>query len=387
MVKITWRAVSLTAALSFVPIGCGAPATDTKASLPDASMPPDGGDAGPTFGPPIEVPSADFEKWVWVDIPEMRCSDDSPAGVVVNFTAQSRDLVIFFQGGGACWDGLTCSVQKDQIKPLQPDPLATWMADGEHAQSGIFVRDDMTNPLRRSNYVVIPYCTGDGHIGNKVGDYGALGVVHHVGYANVTAAIQRIVPTFLDAPQIVVSGFSAGGIGASGNYHQIASAFESVGRGPVVLINDAGPIMRAPFLSDAAQTKLRLAWGLDQAIDTSCPACATDGFHSVERLNAEMHPGLRGSLICAYDDSVVRLLYGALGSAIEGGVEAQGLADLADWKASFASAVEPTALREFYYFGDRHGAIEIFPLADTPGLAEFLTAQLDGSANWTSVRP
>ena len=113
----------------------------------------------------------------------------------------------------------------------------------------------------------------------------------------------------------------------------------------------------------------------------------TDGLHAVYRMNAELHPGVRGSLVCAYEDSVVRLMYGALGSSIEGGKATQGLADLADWQASFASAVAPSVLREFFYAGDRHGSIETVPLADTPGLAEFLTAQLDGSASWMSVRP
>jgi hypothetical protein len=44
-------------------------------------------------------------------------------------------------------------------------------------------------------------------------------------------------------------------------------------------------------------------------------------------------------------------------------------------------------LREFYYPGARHGAIETIPLWQTPGLAEFLTAQMNGSPSWASVRP
>ncbi len=59
-----------------------------------------------------------------------------------------------------------------------------------------------------------------------------------------------------------------------------------------------------------------------------------------------------------------------------------GLHDLSDWIASYQGEVAPSVQRELYYPGDRHGATVVAPLADTPGLTEFLTEQLDGSASW-----
>ena len=348
-----------------------------------------GAGCGPESGAPIEIAPQDLEKWVWVPVPEMRCSDNSPAGLVVNFTAQSRDLVLFFQGGGACWNAPICSLQKSSLIPMGPDPLATFFADPEHAQSGIFDRADASNPWRSSNFVFVPYCTGDGHIGDKVADYGGdVGRIHHVGYANVTAALKRIVPTFKDSPNILVAGFSAGGIGASGNYHQIASAFEAVRSGPpIALVNDAGPSMRMPYLNEAAQRTLADAWGSDRTIGSWCPECLTEGSHYADRKQAELHPGMRSAHVCAYDDFIVRVMYQALLSPIEGGLAKQGLVDLANWRTSIAPNVAPSVLREFYYEGARHGAIETIPLSQTPGLAEFLTAQKNGSPTWASVRP
>jgi hypothetical protein len=313
----------------------------------------------------------------------MRCADGSSAGVMVNFTDQSRDLLIFFQGGGACWNGLTCLAQQQALAPWEADPFAAWAADGGPVNGGIFSRTDAANPLRAHNFVYIPYCTGDGHIGDKIADYG----VHHVGYANAAAAIERIVPTFPDATQVVVAGFSAGGIGATGNYHPIAAAFEAIGVDALVVINDAGPIMRQQFLTPATADMLIAAWGLEQTVGTWCASCMIEGLHAVYQEQAALHPGVRSSLLCAYEDSVVRLLYGALGSPIEFGACEDGLRDLGDWRDQIAPEVDPSLLREFYYFGDRHGATEGIPLADSPGLAEFLTAQLGGDPNWTSVRP
>jgi hypothetical protein len=340
-----------------------------------------------SLGDPIVVSPEDLETWVWVDIPEMRCSDGSPSGVVVNFTDRSDDVLVYFQGGGACWSGITCAVQGAELAPLQPDPLAQFMSDSEHAQSGLFDRDDPTNPTRDYDFVFIPYCTGDGHIGNEVADYGTFGTIHHVGYANVTAALERIVPTVAGSSTVVIAGFSAGGIGATGNYHQLAAAFESVGVGPTALINDAGPILAAPYLSTNAQATLRDAWGLEETIGAWCPTCLSDGLHEVYRRQAELHPGMRGALVCSYEDSVVRLMYAALLSPIEGGDLAEGLVDLAHLRDDAADAVSPSLLREFYYDGDRHGATSQLPLGDTPGLAEFLTIQIEGEGEWTSVRP
>jgi hypothetical protein len=343
---------------------------------------------GAAPGEPIVVSEESLETWVWVEVAGMRCSDGSSSGVFVNFTDRSRDLLLYFQGGGACWSGITCAVQSEELAPLQPDPLAQFMSDGEHAQSGVFDRADPSNPLRDSNFVFVPYCTGDGHLGDEIGDYGSFGTIHHVGYTNVTAMIERLVPTFVDAPRIVIGGFSAGALGATGNYHQIVSAFESAGRAaPIALIADAGPIMRPPYFDADAQAKVREAWGLDRTIEPWCPTCATEGYHEVYRRAAELHPGMRSSILCSYGDSVVQLLYGALGTPIVGDREKEGLLDLAEFRSSTEASVAPSAFREFFYEGTRHGATSQVPLSGTPGLAEFLTAQLEGEEGWTSVRP
>ena len=45
------------------------------------------------------------------------------------------------------------------------------------------------------------------------------------------------------------------------------------------------------------------------------------------------------------------------------------------------------AHRSFYYVGERHGALTAAPFSATPGLADFLSAQLNDDASWTSVIP
>ena len=346
------------------------------------------GDAGRggDFGPPIVVDEAEYERWVWVGVPEMRCADGSEGGFGVNFTHRSPELVVYLLGGGVCYDLRTCTIDQPLLQGLGDEPLEFLFGPGlGGSDAGIFDRDDPSNPFRDASFVVLPHCTGDGHAANKESVYPPLAPIQQVGYANVTAAIRRIVPTFRDASRVTFAGFSAGGIGVGANYHQLASAFESVGQPPPVLIDDAGPTLREPYLSRRAQDTLIDGWGLAETIGPWCPECLTDGLHLANRKLAELHPGMRSSLVCATSDVVVFGLYALLNGGTSD-LEA-GLLDLSGWIASFQDEVAPSRQREFLYPGDRHGAMVVAPLSATPGLADFLRAQLDDDPGWSSVLP
>ena len=145
--------------------------------------------------------------------------------------------------------------------------------------------------------------------------------------------------------------------------------------------------MRPPARREAAQRSLRASWGLDRTIGTFCPSCLTAGFHDIYRVNAGLHPGMRASLVCSYEDSVVRVLYGVLNqSPMSGSQMRAGLQDLADWNDEIASATLPSRFEVFYFGGERHGALNVDALSATPGLSSFLAAQL-GAGSWESVRP
>jgi hypothetical protein len=51
--------------------------------------------------------------WTWIDIDGSVCDDGTPTGIAVNPSPSAGpdgDLLIYFVGGGACWDSLTCAV-------------------------------------------------------------------------------------------------------------------------------------------------------------------------------------------------------------------------------------------------------------------------------------
>ncbi len=358
----------------------GGASGDAPGGAADAGAPP--ATTKPTFGEPIVLAPDQLEQWVWIPMPAMQCADGTAGGFAVNFTKKSRDLLVFLQGGGICYNALTCAAG-GAPKSVGNDPLNTALDGSIKNHVGIFDRGDATNPLRDSSFVVIPHCTGDHHTGNRIATYGSA-TFHHVGYTNITRMLERVVPTFSDASRVVLAGFGAGGVGITANYHQLASAFESVGRPAPYLVIDAGPFMRPPFLATSAQATLRENWGLDGTIGTFCPSCFTTGFHDLYRVNGALHPGLRSSLLCSYDDSVVRLLY----SVLNGGQVAmhEGLVDLADWGEATLGSNGASRHRVFHYGGTRHGALQVDALSKTAGLVDFLAGQL-GTGDWPSVRP
>jgi hypothetical protein len=72
--------------------------------------------------------------------------------------------------------------------------------------------------------------------------------------------------------------------------------------------------------------------------------------------------------------------------AFDGSRLQSGLHDLSTWTASFQAAVAPSAQREFFYPGTRHGSLVVASLGATPGLTDFLNGQLGGSSTWATVQ-
>ncbi|MBZ0236164.1 MAG: AMP-binding protein, partial [Deltaproteobacteria bacterium] len=389
--------VGLAAALLVTLVACAAPPAGGDdlgpdghtADTPDAGPAPDAG-ASVDLGDPILVPPEQLEQWVWIPIPEMRCADDTPAGIGVNFTDQSRELVIWFQGNGVCYDLKTCTLFRDLLVGMGDDPLThLWWGAPDVGRVGIFDRNDPQNPFRHASFVALPHCTLDGHTADKASTYPPLPTYQQRGYRNATEALRRIAASFTDASRVTVAGFSAGAIGATANYHKIASTFEALGHPPPFLVADAGPLLRAPYLSATASRDLRAGWGLEDTIGAWCTECVEHGESHIYRALAERHPGMRASILSTYGDTVTFSLYRLLNYDLaiwDGDWLRRGLVDLDDAVMAFQPDVAPSAQRSFLYPGDRHGALVAGPLSSTPGLVPFLQAQLAGDAAWQSVR-
>jgi hypothetical protein len=143
------------------------------------------------------------------------CSDGSPYRFHAKPGARDR-LVIFFNGGGACWSAETCDPQAKRVRPIYVPSVAPPF--NQPGVSGIFDDARADNPLRDWSMVVVTYCTGDVHIGTRRVTY-ALGkrkfAIEHKGAVNTKAVLDWTFRNFHAPGRVLVAGSSAGAIGAA----------------------------------------------------------------------------------------------------------------------------------------------------------------------------
>ena len=146
------------------------PAPDVLVSAPvdvPVDVPVDGPMAD--FGPPVVAPA---NQWTWVDVPGSVCANGTATGFGLNPAADPTTLLIFLQGGGACWDGLTCYGIQSADHLSSGYGTDQFAAESPHlSQLILFNRSNARNPWHDANLVYVPYCTGDVHGGDRIVQY------------------------------------------------------------------------------------------------------------------------------------------------------------------------------------------------------------------------
>ena len=197
------------------------------------------------------LPSADSlgEGWNTLESDGL-CSAGTPFQFYAKTSDAGNDLLVFFNGGGACWFGQACDLNSE---PNIHSPFSDMDANNPNASEGIFDFENTENPFADYDMVFVPYCTGDVHIGSGERDYtykNASGTeinytAHHNGFENSMESLNWIYDNFTAVDNIVVAGSSAGAIAASFYSGLIAEHYPS---SPVVVLADAAGGYRTPLL-------------------------------------------------------------------------------------------------------------------------------------------
>ena len=247
-------------------------------------------------GKPLSAPEL---TWTFVDFPDTQCRDGTPAGLAVSLNSDSDKVMIFLDGGGACFDTLTCAGN-----------LANVSTQRDERTMGIFNRARSENPVQDWNIVFVPYCTGDVHGGtNEDGMIDGL-PQKFVGRLNLEKFLHRIVPTFSGSSQVLLTGSSAGGFGAALNLELVQWAF---GDTPVTAIDDSGPPMSSEYVPECLQERWRTVWGFDRSFLADCgDDCPNPNDYAVDYMKhvAAKYPDKLSGLIETTGDSVITLFYG-----------------------------------------------------------------------------
>lgn len=254
------------------------------------------------------------------------CGNGTPYRFFINRTLFSSDYALTLEGGGACWDQDACEGVGD-YSASNPDGIpGNYMSLPNAAAGGLVTpfsaRVDPFEQVQTQdwNLVYLPYCTGDVHSGSAVRLYddqrpGSPRVQHHKGQANIKAAMDWLRKHEGRPRKLLLTGFSAGGVGATTNYAVARDILQPRGRSS--LLADSGPLMNAPRGSTREQSPslplhevIRLAWNLDGAgsliptLLAKMPALDVDNLGSLSPVLAQHYPSDRFGYMAFQEDMI-----------------------------------------------------------------------------------
>lgn len=128
-----------------------------------------------------------------------------------------QDLLIYFQGGGMCWNAQTCSPTGDKtfdeaINPGDPsDNPALFPV-------GIFDFSNPENPFLNYDMLYVNYCSADMHTGNNVSGLTYNDIYYEIknkGAVNAAYALNWAYNNIPIPDSVFVAGCSAGAVGAA----------------------------------------------------------------------------------------------------------------------------------------------------------------------------
>ena len=323
--------------------------------------------------------------WRWIPFPDSTCGNGSTTGLAIDL-GTTDDLLVFFDGGGACWNWATCNPLEATAVDRGFDEAKFITEARDFIPSSLTSRAHLPTALMGATIVFIPYCTGDVHGGDNVRTYSYLVdsvTWRHKGHANVLAFLKRLGATFPAPRKLVVAGSSAGGFGALVNYEAFrwywpdAQGYLIDDSGPALVNNDVPADFRQGWFD---------AWRLGVATDPFCLDCRTNLSSAFTEL-ADMHRDDRIAFVSHTQDKVMGPFMLSTGSLFE-----------ADLRQLERDVLRPTAnVRAFYELLDDHMMLTpLTPLgtADytashvtgTTGLDAWLQAMLDDQP-WDSVLP
>jgi hypothetical protein len=229
----------------------------------------------------------------------------------VNRSSTSQRVLVYLEGGGACWDDVTCNLIGIASYVNDDVPASTVLRDAQGLDGYLFARDMAVSPFADATFIYVPYCTGDVHVGDIVQPYRS-GDVHHVGHRNVTGVLAAVRAAFPSPERVWVSGASAGGYGAMVAWYRFREAFPGT---RVDCLNDSGP----PVDIMASRWEAMIgAWSVP--MPSGCPECLESLSNVTAYYQRTATDGDRFALLQYTEDNTIRTYTGLSASQMSAAV-------------------------------------------------------------------
>jgi hypothetical protein len=178
----------------------------------------------------------------------------------------SDDLLIFLQGGGACWfpnSGGLCAATSSAAGQL-PIPI-----------NGLLSPDPSKSPLAGTSAVYVPYCDGGLHASDADYDSNDDGNIdlYHRGLHNLTASLDVAMGVFPAPSRVILAGVSGGAYGALFALPLVSQAYPGV---PIDVLNDSGIGITRPDDPVFNQAVVEY-WNIEDFFPASVPNVMPEG--------------------------------------------------------------------------------------------------------------
>lgn len=244
-------------------------------------------------------------QWTWRNVDGNVCNDGSPTGMGIS-EASDRKLVLLLDGGGVCTDYNSCVGRKIvQVGPFGPDQL---QARADSLRSNPFLlRHQPANPLTDFTAIFVPYCTGDFHVGDRTVTYINPATqeetpFQHVGGVNVEHILTTVAEAYPHLDELLVMGFSAGGVGGWLNYPSIRKHFPNA---EFKFISDGGPPLDTALLPQPNKFDLS-HWTKTSPVADLCADSCDNNLLKVAQRVLSNHPTDEIALLTSDQDYVNR---------------------------------------------------------------------------------
>ncbi len=313
---------------------------------------------------------------------------------------RTRNLVVYFEGGGACWDSDTCTFPDGKLHSSVPQYFSASMATSVHPADlqGIFKLNQSDNPVRDWDMVYVPYCTADLHAGTATRTYDNAGhpvytglpssfPIRHNGYSNTMVVLDWIRKNVTTADRVLVTGSSAGGYGASIHFPWLRQLFPAA---QIHVLADASQGVTTPTWDQS--TPGRGSWSLRLPAWSKKIGLVNISGSELLRLAAQSDPSARVAQFTTVVDQVQAAYYGEMKQNYGPGGSCADVAQ--DWNrqmvgtmASYAGTVPN--YRHYLAAGTSHtiltGSRFFSQHSAGPTVNTWLAAMLDGRDTWQNV--
>ena len=231
----------------------------------------------------------DVTTWTFDEASGPLCLRGDPFRMATRDTG-SDDLVLFLQGGGACWSAFCFAVTKAPAGVPGVDILRTDLPD---------------NPVADWNVGFLPYCDGSLFAGERDHDDDGDGTTdrYHRGLANLSASLDVVREAFPAPKRVLLSGSSGGGFATLLAPMLVRHVYPEA---ELIVLNDSGVGVVRGAADVAFVETLIDEFNAASFVPDDCEGCLETG-HIAPLIGwaLDRDPGLRVGVFTSWYDAII----------------------------------------------------------------------------------